>query len=184
MMYEECLILCNRDHPIPEDYTVDLHTLPSGIRIDRRMLLPYEALLAELKENGYAALALDAYRTWELQEKIMRERIRQHQSEGHTYEEAKVLAERLVAVAGTSEHQLGLALDIEPADGEEEKGLYDWLAQNAHRHGFILRYPADKTQVTKIDYEPWHFRYVGPKAAQEIFERRICLEEYLEENEA
>ena len=81
---------------------------------------------------------------------------------------------------GRSEHQLGLAVDI---NGDElhssNDEVYSWLAENAYKYGFILRYPEGKSDITGIEYEPWHYRYVGKEAAAEIFSRSICLEEYL-----
>lgn len=84
---------------------------------------------------------------------------------------------------GTSEHQTGLAVDIN-ADGIHSAGyeVYDWLARNAHRYGFIRRYPPDKTALTGISNEPWHYRYVGVTAATEMHQRGLCLEEYLAEH--
>ncbi len=89
------------------------------------------------------------------------------------------MAEEWVAVPGTSEHQLGIAVDIN-ADKErcENEDVYLWLAENAHKYGFILRYPQGKEDITGISYEPWHFRYVGVENAQIIYEKQICLEEY------
>ena len=137
-----------------------------------------------LNVQGFRFFLCSVYRTWQVQENVMQEKIDLHLSEGHSPAEAKALAERIVAIPGTSEHQLGLALDILPApELPDDGGLYAWLAENAHRFGFILRYPADKTHITQIDYEPWHFRYVGLEAAQAIYQRRCCLEEYLEQTE-
>jgi len=179
-MKDDLLILCNRWHPIPRDYEVELYTVEENIQIDRRMLPAFEKLMAALKEQGFHFGVLGAYRTWQLQEEIMASFIRMHENEGHSHEEARRLAERRVAIPGTSEHQLGLAVDIEPPqEDNDEEGLYVWLEENAHRFGFVLRYPADKTHITGIQYEPWHFRYVGLEAAREMFERRVCLEEYL-----
>lgn len=179
-MKKDLLILCNRWHAIPRDYQVELHTVSEGVQIDKRMQPAFEKLMAALNEKGFHLGPLGAYRTWQLQEEIMASFIRRHEDEGHSPEEARILAERRVAIPGTSEHQLGLAVDIEPPDeNNDEEGLYVWLAENAHRFGFVLRYPAEKTHITGIQYEPWHFRYVGLDAAQEMFERCICLEEYL-----
>ena len=91
------------------------------------------------------------------------------------------LAGKNVAVPGTSEHQLGIAVDIN-ADEEKSKPdeVYNWLAENAHKYGFINRYPSDKTEITGIIYEPWHYRYVGRDAAEEIYKSGLCLEEYIE----
>ena len=96
---------------------------------------------------------------------------------------ARWYAEKWVAVPGTSEHQLGIAVDIN-ADGINSSGseVYTWLAEHAHEYGFIQRYPEDKTEITGINYEPWHYRYVGEDVAKEMFEEDVCLEEYIEVN--
>ena len=90
-----------------------------------------------------------------------------------------------MAVPGTSEHQLGLALDIVDVanqvldERQENTEVQKWLMKNSWKYGFILRYPTDKSDITGISYEPWHYRYVGKEAAKEIYEAGICLEEYL-----
>lgn len=101
---------------------------------------------------------------------------------GYSESDAKTETERWVAIPGTSEHQLGLGVDIN-ADGINSYGyeVYNWLAQNAYRYGFIYRYPENKVAITGIANEPWHYRYVGVNAATEIYKRGICLEEYLGE---
>ncbi len=106
-------------------------------------------------------------------------------AQGYSYEEAEELAGQVVAVPGTSEHQLGLALDLVSSeyrklDEEQEntKG-FKWLKEYSWEYGFILRYPNGETDITGIIYEPWHFRYVGLEAAKEITEAGLTLEEYL-----
>ena len=92
-----------------------------------------------------------------------------------------------MAVPGTSEHQLGLAVDIIASsyqvldEAQENTAEQQWLMANAHHYGFILRYPSEKSAITGIGYEPWHYRYVGKAAAKEIFEQGLCLEEYLQQ---
>ena len=102
---------------------------------------------------------------------------------GYSPEDALEAAKDWVALPGTSEHQLGLAVDINAdvtlSTSEE---VYDWFAKHAHEYGFILRYPEGKEDITGISYEPWHFRYVGLEAAQEIYAQGLCLEEYIQKN--
>lgn len=94
-------------------------------------------------------------------------------------------AARWVAPPGTSEHQTGLALDIVSADyqlldeKQAETPEQQWLMEHCWEYGFVLRYPTDKSAVTGIGYEPWHYRYVGKEAAREMVRRGVCLEEYL-----
>lgn len=83
---------------------------------------------------------------------------------------------------GASEHQTGLAFDVtvETGDGFENTPQYSWLMSNAHKYGFIQRYPANKSHITGISYEPWHYRYVGKELAKELYEAGQTLEEYLD----
>ena len=91
----------------------------------------------------------------------------------------------MVAYPGTSEHNLGLAVDIVARDyqildeKQEQTAEQQWLMENCCKYGFILRYPTDKTEETGIIYEPWHYRYVGQTAAKEMYRKNLCLEEYL-----
>ena len=109
---------------------------------------------------------------------------------GISDDEAYALAAKEVAIPGTSEHQLGLAVDIVCCvehynlDAQKTKVRQQWLIDNCHKYGFILRFPADKTDVTGIIYEPWHYRYVGVEVATEIMSRGICFEEWLAEQKA
>ena len=106
--------------------------------------------------------------------------------QGDLREEAEKQAAIWVAPPGTSEHQLGLAVDIvaesyQLLDRHQEKTAeQQWLMEHCSEYGFILRYPTDKSEMTGIGYEPWHYRYVGREAAEEIMRRGICLEEYLD----
>lgn len=104
-----------------------------------------------------------------------------YENEGKSKSEAKKLAEQWVAIPGTSEHQLGIAVDIN-ADTTKSSSddVYKWLEENAHTYGFIKRYPSNKTDITGIINEPWHYRYVGKEVASEIYSQGICLEEYID----
>ena len=108
-------------------------------------------------------------------------KIEAYENEGKSKSEAKKLAEQWVAIPGTSEHQLGIAVDIN-ADTTKSSSddVYKWLEENAHTYGFIKRYPSNKTDITGIINEPWHYRYVGKEVASEIYSQGICLEEYID----
>lgn len=94
-------------------------------------------------------------------------------------------AGKVVAVPGTSEHQLGLAVDIVDTnyqildEAQENTAVQKWLMEHSWEYGFILRYPSDKGHITGIIYEPWHYRYVGREAAREMYEQGLCMEEYV-----
>lgn len=124
----------------------------------------------------------DGFRTWETQQRLLDEKIDFYKNEGYSLEEAEEKAKQWVALPGTSEHQLGLAVDINADTSKSTRDeVYVWLGENAYKFGFINRYPEDKTEITGTIYEPWHYRYVGKEAAQEIYSQGICLEEYIEE---
>lgn len=133
------------------------------------------------KADGVYPVVASAYRTTEKQQSLMDNKIRDYKSEGYSQQKAITKAEEWVAIPGTSEHQLGISVDIN-ADGIHSAGheVYEWLNQNAYKFGFIRRYPPNKTEITGVINEPWHYRYVGVKAATEMYIRGVCLEEYLE----
>ena len=134
----------------------------------------------DMRAEGIYPVVASGYRTQAEQQEIYDNKIAEYISAGYSKNEAKELTEKWVALPGTSEHQLGLCVDIN-ADGVHSYGneVYDWLLKNAYKYGFIKRYPDDKTDITGISNEPWHYRYVGTDAAAEIHKRGICLEEYL-----
>ena len=175
------LILINKDNYIPEDYEVTLLKLSNGERVDERIYPDLQQMFDDARANDLALYVAHGYRTASEQAILLEQKQKAHENEGNSPEEAKALAEKWVAVPGTSEHQLGIAVDI---NADEEKSspdeVYNWLAANAHKYGFINRYPSDKTEITGIIYEPWHYRYVGRDAAEEIYKSGLCLEEYIE----
>lgn len=171
------LTLVNRWHPLPEDYAVhDLVEVPGGEKVDARIYEPLMELLAAAEAEELGPIVVSGFRTEAKQRSLYEDKIREYQREGHSQEEAQALAERWVARPGTSEHQLGLAVDINGAVYD----VYLWLEENSWKYGFIFRYPAYKTDITGIEGEVWHYRYVGKEAAREIYEQGVCLEEYLE----
>lgn len=176
------LILINKDNYIPEDYEVELLKLSNGEKVDERIYPELQAMFDDARTAGLELFVAEGCRTAPEQQKLLDDKQRAYKKEGYSSDEAKELAEKWVAIPGTSEHQLGIAVDIN-ADTEKCKSedVYNWLAENAHKYGFINRYPADKTEITGIIYEPWHYRYVGKEAAREIYEKGICLEEYIEQ---
>lgn len=177
-----CLILANRWNYIPDDYTVELTTLENGQRIDTRIYPALQKMFDNARNDNVYPIVASGYRTTEKQQSLMDEKISDYENEGYSADKAKEKAEAWVAIPGTSEHQLGLSVDIN-ADGVHSTGneVYEWLDKNAYKYGFIHRYPSDKTEITGVINEPWHYRYVGIEAAQEIKEQGVCLEEYLKQ---
>lgn len=176
------LMLINRSNPIPDDYQVgDLVELRGGQKVDRRIYPDLQAMFDAARADGVYPIVGSGFRTTEKQQQLMDDKIAAYRAEGHSEEEARRLAESWVAIPGTSEHQAGICADINAAggSGSTNEEVYAWLRDHAHRFGFILRYPEDKTDITGTIYEPWHYRYVGIAAATEIYNGNLCLEEYL-----
>ncbi len=170
------LILVNSAHPLPEDWKEPaLAEMPGGETVDARIYEPLSRMLADAADEGLAPFVASGFRTRAEQQGFMDDKINEYRSQGYGESDARALAEEWVALPGTSEHELGLAADINGASYD----LYIWLQQNSWRYGFIQRYPEDKTDITGISHEPWHYRYVGKDAAKEIYESGLCLEEYL-----
>ena len=124
--------------------------------------------------------------TQEYQEKLFQNKVSRLIAQGYSEADATVEAGKSVAVPGTSEHQLGLAVDIVDInnqhldESQESTAVQKWLMEHCWEYGFILRYPNDKSEITGIIYEPWHYRYVGHEDAEQIHSLGVCLEEYLE----
>lgn len=174
------LMLVNRENPLPEGYEPQLVELDNGQQIDQRILEPLQQMFDDMRADGVYPIVAAGYRTQEKQQSIMDERIQEYLDQGYSQEDAVAEAESWVAIPGTSEHQLGLAVDIN-ADGINSAGyeVYDWLAEHAADYGFIQRYPEDKIDITGISNEPWHYRYVGVEAARDMVDKNLCLEEYV-----
>ena len=175
------LILVNRNSYIPDDYKVELTELSNGEKVDSRIYPELQEMFNDARAQGYGLFVREGYRTQEEQQQLLDEKIEAYENEGKSKSEAKKLAEQWVAIPGTSEHQLGIAVDIN-ADTTKSSNddVYSWLAENAHKYGFIKRYPSDKTDITGVINEPWHYRYVGKEAALEIYSQGMCLEEYID----
>lgn len=174
------LILVNSNNAIPKDYKIELTQLSNGICVDTRIYPDLQNMFDDARKQGIYPVVSEGYRTHQQQQNIMDEKINAFIDEGYSEKDAKKLAEDWVALPGTSEHELGIALDINAdIDFCSDTEVYDWLANNAHNYGFILRYPSGKESITGIDYEPWHYRYVGKENASEIYSKQITLEEFL-----
>lgn len=186
-------VVVNPWNYVPEDYGVDLVELDTSIsvegsKVDRAC---YEALLemvADCKEAGNRICVYSTYRSHSKQTRNFNNKIQRVMNENPelTREEAEVIAATVVARPGTSEHQLGLAVDIidthiwDLVEEQEDLPGQQWLMENCWKYGFILRYPKDSTDSTGIIYEPWHYRYLGKELAKEVYDSGLTLEEYFE----
>lgn len=183
------LVLVNKQHPVPEDYAVTLGKIKGSMKCDVRILDDLMDMMQAAKSDGIGLVVCSPYRDYNRQTVLFDRKIDYYMEEGHSYMDAYKLASMTVTVPGASEHQIGLALDIvsttysglEIGFGETTAGK--WLKEHCDEYGFILRYPEGKEYITGIQYEPWHFRYVGKEAAAQIMERDITLEEFIEELE-
>ena len=173
------LVLVNASHPLPEGFTVKLKELRNSQHVDERIYPELQQMFDDARAVEIYPYINESFRTAERQQEIMNNYIASYEAQGLSHAAAVEKAHTIVAEPGTSEHQLGLAVDIVAEYGADSTATWNWLRENAWRYGFILRYPADKVDITGIDYEPWHFRYVGKEAAEEITERVLCLEEYV-----
>lgn len=181
------LLLVNPWNEVPEDFTVELKELDNGHAVDARIYEDLQKMLDDARAEGLSPIICSSYRTQEKQEQLFQKQITKYLEMGYSTKSAKEEASKWVAYPGTSEHQTGLAVDIVALDyqvldnKQEETPEQEWLMENSYQYGFILRYPNEKSEITGIYYEPWHYRYVGKEAAKEIYEKEICLEEYLNE---
>lgn len=177
----------NAWNPLQSVLSIELSTLSNGIEVDARIEEPLLTMIeAGRVEAGIDILVCSGYRSKARQTELFNQRIEMIMEEGATYWEAYSTVCEETALPGTSEHELGLAVDLVGRDYQnlDEKqadtGVAIWLEANCHRFGFILRYPEGKEDVTGISYESWHFRYVGVEVATFIMENEITLEEYLD----
>ena len=170
------LVLVNRWNPIPEGYEPDLVDVPGGEQVDRRIYEPLMEMLDAADAEELGPIIVSGYRTQEEQLRIYDNKAKEFREQGYSEQEAAELTQEWVAVPGTSEHQLGLAVDINGASYD----VYLWLQANSYRYGFIFRYPGYKRENTGVAEEVWHYRYVGKDIAAEIYAQGLCLEEYIE----
>lgn len=179
-------VLINKQHPIPDDYTFTLGTIKGTMQCDERILDSLLGLLQGAKEDGVNIVVCSPYRDYYKQQVLFERKINAYMNKGYSYLEAYKLTSQTVTVPGASEHQIGLAIDfisdtyktLDYGFGESEAGV--WLREHSYEYGFILRYPQGQEYVTGIDYEPWHFRYVGVEAATVITQNAITLEDFTE----
>lgn len=179
------LILTNPWNKLPEGFIVELTEIAGGHKVDARIVDDLNSMMNDLAKEGLSAFVCSSYRTNNKQTTLYNNEVSRYKNLGYSDEEAAIEAAKWVAIPGTSEHQTGLAVDIMSLhymvldEGQEDTAEQQWLMENSWKYGFILRYPNDKSEITGIYYEPWHYRYVGKDAAKEIYEKGICFEEYL-----
>lgn len=174
------IVLVNPWNYLPDDYSIELTKLDNGHTVATVMVDALTQMLSDCEAAGHKPYLYSSYRTASHQQRLFNNML-------NNYGGDRAKASRIVAVPGTSEHQLGLAVDItdfhfrELNSKQEKTDTQKWLMEHCWDYGFILRYPNNKSSVTGIIYEPWHYRYVGLELAAELKDSGICLEEYLDQ---
>lgn len=184
--HPELLVLVNKEHELDESYDPKLRTICNGrLEASDRMYQDLTKMLHAAGDAGYEYWIASAYRSRQRQQELIDEDVETLMEKGWSYEDALEQTLRETMPAGYSEHETGLALDIlcsgnmNMDDSQANEPGNQWLVEHCSEYGFILRYPKDKETVTGIDYEPWHFRYVGRDAAVFIMEHNLTLEDFL-----
>ena len=169
-------------HPLPEGFVQPSTTIIDDIgrEIDSRIVGAYRDFVNAAKADGLNIYPISGFRPHSTQVSLFNARVEQARNDGYADPEAE--AARHVAKPGTSEHELGLAVDFNSVDESYFRNTAEakWLAAHCAEYGFVIRYPEDKESVTGIIYEPWHLRFVGVKHAKRMNELNMCLEEYNE----
>ena len=176
------VVLVNGENPLPEDFTIELTKIGGSKEFDSRAANELMEMLQDMKASGASNIWIQSgYRTPEYQENLYQNKVQDFIVMGKTRQDAEVLASKWVNKSETSEHNLGLAVDFNNVKKDfENTKEFAWLVKNAENYGFILRYKEEKQDITKVNYEPWHWRYVGKEHAIEMNKLDMCLEEYVE----
>ena len=179
------LRLANYDNLLPEDFEVELANIDNSKdskQFDARAIKYLRDMLNAMKKDGNTKIwCQSTYRSVKRQKELYDASVQKYLKQGKTQEEADKLTLEYINRPGGSDHNLGLAVDFNYVDNSFAKtSEYKWLLKNAENYGFVLRYPEDKEDKTKIAYESWHWRYVGEENAKRMNELNMCLEEYVE----
>ena len=175
------LTLVNSGYRIPDSYNPDLvYVCGSEERLDKKVAVHYEKMYNDALKDGVTLTPCSGYRSYETQERNYNRKVSFFEGQGFSTEEAKVKAATIIMPPGSSEHNLGYAMDIVCVDEWfEDTAEFRWLQEHAADYGFIMRYPEDKQDITKVIYEPWHWRYVGVETAKALKASGLVMEEYM-----
>lgn len=176
------LKLVNKDNILPKDFQVELSNIDKIRKFDKRAISYLQDMMREARNDGITNIWVQsAYRSIDKQYSLYYNRVNQYLKNGKNQEEAEKLTQKTINKPGASEHNLGLAIDFNKVTKDfENTSAFKWLVKNAEKYGFILRYKKEKENITYVDYEPWHWRYVGKEHAKAMNEKQMCLEEYIE----
>lgn len=191
--YYEELLIANQDNPLSADYVPELVKIdskyptayPKTTMVTPECKKAYEWMYDTMqREIGGKMRIISSYRSYKKQTQLFNNAVHKYKTTSNTRAQAEALALRTTQKPGWSEHQLGLSIDVSNGYDTEHQfhttKVGEWVTENCHRFGFVIRYPADKVSITKINYEPWHLRYVGIEHAAYMYEHSLCLEEYVE----
>ena len=179
------LSLLNKDYILKDELDPDLVSIGGSHKLERRAASFVMQMVKDAWNDGIYINVTSSYRTYIKQVSLFKNKIARLEREGYTHAQAVQEAGTVVAVPGTSEHQLGLSLDFVTGNYRKlDEGIrntkeYRWIEEHAWEYGYVIRYPKGKSDITGIISEPWHLRYVGIPAAKLMTEQELCLEEFL-----
>lgn len=179
------IALISKKYPLGKNYSPTLAPVieSSSVTADTRVVDAYKLMYADALKQGYVLTPYSGYCSYSRQLTNYENKVNAFILQGMTEDEARANAEKRIEPAGCNESGAGLSVDIVSASaGFASTEEYKWLINNAHKYGFVLRYPEDKTDITGMIYQPWHWRYVGIDVANEMKSNNLCLEEYLKAN--
>ena len=176
------LTLANYENILPDDFEVEVEEIADDRMFEARAIDDLKKMINAMGKDGISNVWVQsAYRSVERQKELYDNSVQKYLKQGKTQDEAEKLTEEYINKPGSSDHILGLAVDFNYVDNKfEDLDGFKWLKENAENYGFILRYPKDKEEITKIAYESWHWRYVGQEHAKKMNKLNLCLEEYIE----
>lgn len=176
------LTLVNYANSLPSDFEPELSNIDDTRKFDARVIGYLNTMFDAMKQDKVSGFWVQSsYRSIETQANVFDKQVKEYMNSGHTREKAEEMTLKIINKPGTSEHNLGLAVDFNYVNLDfENTKAFNWLKENAEDYGFILRYRKDKEDITKVEYEPWHWRYVGKEHAKKINELDMCLEEYID----
>lgn len=183
---EWAFFLVNPENPLPDNYKITTKTVQGRFVMDERCADFMIQMISDAKTAGVNLNVVSAYRSVEYQQTLLDNDIKQYQADGLSYDDAYAKAIQAVAIPGRSEHNAGIGADLLESgnftldENFDQTPEFKWLEENAYKYGFILRYPKNKQSITGIQYEPWHYRFVGLYHAEKIKQSGVTLEEYFE----
>lgn len=177
------LLLVNTYNKMPDGYQVQLESIDQYRSFDIRAIQHLTEMIQAIRYSGISNVWIQsAYRNPEDQQTLFENQVQAYIYQGCDEKSARELTEKMINKPWHSEHNLGLAIDFNYVNREfENTAAFQWLQENAQDYGFILRYAEEKEDITKVSYEPWHWRYVGEEHAKKMKSQNLCLEEYIEQ---